>query len=71
MKNEYKMGGLKVTDVECLDRAIKLKQFIRASKSNHAISKIQEFESVTKEETSSLRQEYNLEAVKESICSSA
>jgi hypothetical protein len=71
MKNEYKKGGLKVTDVECLDRSIKLKQFIRAGKSKHAIAKIQELESVTKEETNSLRQEYHIETVDETICLSA
>jgi hypothetical protein len=41
MKNEYSKGGMKVTDVESLDRSLKLKQFIRAYNSNHIISKIQ------------------------------
>jgi hypothetical protein len=35
MKNEYELGGMKVADVECLDRSFKLRQFIRAQKSNH------------------------------------
>jgi hypothetical protein len=42
MKNEYEYGGMKVTDLECLDRSIKLRQFIRAHNSNHIISKIQQ-----------------------------
>jgi hypothetical protein len=41
MKNDYSEGGLKVTDVESMDRSLKLKQFIRAHNSNHIISKIQ------------------------------
>jgi hypothetical protein len=41
MKNEYVEGGMRVTDVECLNRALKLKQFFRAQKTNHVISKIQ------------------------------
>ena len=42
MKNIYAEGGLSVTDVECLDRALKLRQFIRAKSSNHFISTIQD-----------------------------
>jgi hypothetical protein len=53
MKNDYSKGGMKSTDVESLDRSLKLKQFIRAYNSNHIISKIQiqqEYHDVTKEE---------------------
>jgi len=42
MKSEYKDGGLRAPDMECLDRALKLKQFVRASSSSHIIKKIQE-----------------------------
>ncbi len=41
MKNDCSKGGMKVTDVESLNRSLKLKQFIRAHNSNHVISKIQ------------------------------
>jgi hypothetical protein len=41
MKNEHSKGGMKVTDVECLNRSLKLRQFIRARETNHEISKIQ------------------------------
>jgi hypothetical protein len=37
MKNEYELGGLKIPDIESLDRSLKLRQFIRASKSKHVI----------------------------------
>ncbi len=35
LKNDYCYGGLNVTDVDCLNRALKLRQFLRSSKSNH------------------------------------
>jgi hypothetical protein len=41
MKNDFPKGGMKVTDTESLNCSLKLKQFIRANNSNHAISKIQ------------------------------
>jgi exonuclease III len=41
MKNDYQNGGLCITDMECLNKSLKMKQFIRASGSNHVISKIQ------------------------------
>jgi hypothetical protein len=61
LKNEYKEGGLKVTDVECLDKSLKLRQYVRSLSSNHCISKIQllsqnfniscrEFSKITKDE---------------------
>ncbi len=33
LKAEYEEGGLKAPGIECLDRSLKLKQFLRASKS--------------------------------------
>jgi len=42
LKNDYENGGLKMTDVECLDKALKLRQYIRANNSNHCIKLIQE-----------------------------
>lgn len=41
LKNEYSNGGLNAPDIECLNRALKLKQFIRASTSTHAIKNLQ------------------------------
>jgi hypothetical protein len=41
LKNDYEYGGMKVTDVESLNRSIKLRQFIRAQNATHTISKIQ------------------------------
>jgi hypothetical protein len=43
MKNDYKDGGMSITDTECLNRALKLRQFIRAKESGHEIAKIQAF----------------------------
>ncbi len=43
LKNDFNEGGLKIIDIECMDKALKLKQYIRASKSKHSICKIQQF----------------------------
>jgi hypothetical protein len=43
LKNDFNEGGLKIIDIECMDKALKLKQYIRASKSKHNICKIQQF----------------------------
>ena len=41
LKNKYVEGGLNVTDIECLDRSLKTRQFVRADRSNHPIKLIQ------------------------------
>ena len=71
MKNDYSKGGMKVTDVESLNRSLKLKQFFRAHKSNHAISKIQMLVSTKPGERKSIYQEYQTITNEESICNSA
>ena len=43
LKNDYGEGGLNITDVDCLNKALKLRQYIRAGKSSHPISSIQRF----------------------------
>jgi hypothetical protein len=67
MKNDYSKGGMCVTDVDCLNRSLKLRQFIRANGSNHAIAKIQSF--ITGSKT--LRNEYDKAAQSEPICKRA
>ena len=70
MKNNYEHGGLRVTDVECLDRSLKLRQYIRAENSKHSISNIQKY--VTEKGSSNIiRQEYVNIAIDEPICGSA
>jgi hypothetical protein len=71
MKNEYEEGGMRITDVECLDRSLKLKQFIRASKSNHTIAKIQSIAVGVKNDNNVLKQEYYNVTSEECICASA
>jgi hypothetical protein len=41
LKNNVDDGGLNAPDVECLNRALKLKQFIRSNKSDHPIADLQ------------------------------
>jgi hypothetical protein len=71
MKNDYSKGGMKVTDVESLDRSFKLKQFIRAYNSNHVISKIQALLSTKSGHCKCMHQEYANVTEEESICKSA
>jgi exonuclease III len=71
MKNDYDHGGMKVTDPESLDRSLKLRQFIRASKSNHEIAKIQAMLSKCNGSNNQVRQEYYPVTEEEDICQSA
>jgi hypothetical protein len=71
MKNDYEHGGLKVTDLECLDRSLKLRQFIRANNSNHAISGIQQLVTENGSTTNIIRQEYFNISMDEPVCKSA
>ena len=41
LKNDISEGGLNITDVDCLNSSLKLRQFIRANKSRHPIRTIQ------------------------------
>ena len=66
LKNNYENGGLKIPDVECLDRSLKLKQFIRAHNSNHFIKTLQR--NLTKGD---IKQEYYNISETEDICRSA
>jgi hypothetical protein len=68
MKNEYIEGGMSVTDVECLNRALKLRQFIRANNSEHPISKVQ---TILNGRHKLVKQEYCNPTEEESICFSA
>ena len=41
LKNDFSMGGLNITDVECQNKALKLRQFLGAMESKHHIRMIQ------------------------------
>jgi hypothetical protein len=79
LKNEHCYGGLNITDVECLDKALKLRQFIRANNSDHAIKDIQKYCSkesgkefgILKDYTKNLQTEavsYNAKLALNSLC---
>jgi exonuclease III len=68
LKNDYESGGMKITDVECLDRSLKLKQFIRASKAQHAIAEIQ---NIITGSDGNLKQEYSKITEREVVAKSA
>ena len=68
MKNDYENGGMKITDVECLDKSLKLRQFIRAQNSNHFIATIQQ---ILTSRDGEIKQEYTKCTDIEEVCSSA
>jgi hypothetical protein len=71
MKNDYNEGGLKITDIECLDKALKLKQYIRANNSNHVIKDIQNFCTSISSGQNPLSQEFCQITKEESVCNIA
>jgi hypothetical protein len=71
MKNEYELGCLKITDIESLDRSLKLRQFIRASKSNHVIRQVQNYCINKMLSNDILISEFGTISKKEAICGSA
>ena len=60
LKNDCDIGGLNIiTDVDCLNKALKLRQYIRAGKSSHPISSIQRFCMEELGHTSCMEREYD------------
>ncbi len=59
LKQDYEKGGLKVTDAEGLNAALKTRQFFRASKSNHPIKSIQQWLTENLGYDYSINQEYS------------
>jgi len=62
---------MRVTDVDCLNKALKLRQFIRACDTKHPISKIQAFLTTNNTNDGSIKQEYSKVTNDEQICHSA
>ena len=58
-KNECNNGGLNMTDVDCLNRALKLRQFIRANSVDHPIKTIQKYCLEKLVHTDTILQEYH------------
>jgi len=58
LKQDYDLGGLRITDLVDLDQALKLKQFIRANSSNHPIKDIQKWQLESLDYDNPLQQEY-------------
>jgi predicted nucleic acid-binding OB-fold protein len=67
LKNKYVEGGLNVTDIECLDRSLKTRQYIRASRSKHPIHMVQLYCVEDGGNKSSVMQRYNKISTRESI----
>jgi exonuclease III len=71
LKNDYSQGGLNITDIECLNRSLKLRQFLRAAKSGHSISIIQRLCLEKLGYTGNITQEYEKITKKEEITKTA
>ncbi len=71
LKNDYESGGLKIPDIESLDRSLKLRQYIRASSSNHNIKQIQKLCSNNGSSDDVLLQEFKNVSTDKDICRSA
>jgi hypothetical protein len=71
MKNEYAEGGMMVTDVECLNKSLKLRQFIRANKTNHPIAFTQALLSDLNINKKIFKQDYCNKNVEENVTYSA
>ena len=68
MKNDYCKGGLKITDIECMDRSLKLKQYIRASYSTHNVNKVQVLCVEKSDSHNILDQEFSQISEREGVC---
>ena len=71
LKNGYEHGGLNVTDVECLNRSLKLRQFMRARNVDHPIRTIQLYCLESCGYPSAIMPEYDRITNRESVVSSA
>ena len=71
LKNEYAEGGLNMTDIECLDKSLKLRQFIRAGRSSHPIRVIQQYCLEQLGYKDAVQQEYHSITKKEGVTRSA
>ena len=71
MKNDYDKGGMKVPDTDCLNRALKMRQYVRAYKSNHTISEIQSILAGNEEHCRCPKQEYHKVTEDEAVSASA
>ena len=68
LKNCYEVGGLNITDIECLDRSLKIRQFIRASSSKHTIGNIQSLCSNGGKSNKVIYQEFKKITTQEEVC---
>jgi len=59
LKNEYEEGGMKAPDIECMNKALKLKQFLRANKVTHPICTIQKISCENNNYNEVINQEYD------------
>ena len=71
LKNKYEDGGLKITDIDCLNRLLKLRQFIRANTVYYPIKIIQPYCLEILGYKGNVVQEYEKLSSKETVIKSA
>ncbi len=71
MKNEYSKGGLNITDIDCLNKSLKLRQYIRACKSNHSVRDVQLICMHRSRNNNMLAQDYDVRLEIEPVCHKA
>ena len=71
LKNKYEDGRLNITDIDCLNRSLKLRQFIIANTVDHPIKIIQAYCLEKLGYTGNVVQEYEKLSTKETVIKSA
>jgi hypothetical protein len=71
MKNDFKEGGLNITDIDCMNKSLKLRQYIRANNSSHIINEIQQYCTRNTGGLNVLAQEFNEVTSEENVCNIA
>jgi exonuclease III len=71
MKNEFKEGGLNITDIDCMNKSLKLRQYIRSDSSSHTINEIQKYCSRNIMSPNVMAQEFKEVTSEEHVCNIA
>jgi hypothetical protein len=68
MKNEHSKGGLNITDIDCLNKSLKLRQYIRACRSSHTVRNVQFLCMHKSKNINMLAQDFYLGSHSEAVC---
>ncbi len=68
MKNEHSKGGLNITDIDCLNKSLKLRQYIRACRTSHTVRDVQLLCMHKSKNINMLAQDFHLGSHTEAVC---